>query len=285
MDSKIFFNDLTVIDFSMITTDGRILGGSATLNLSVSGPVDSHEGVVIDFSAGKKQIKKLIDGVGGFDHKCWVNTQDPNIVIELRDADATVTHRTSGLTITGELDCFTFVTDDPTADIADFLNHRIKPYSVSNVSLNANVIPVPQTNTDSHVFRYVHGLKYSSSHGCKNIVHGHKSYISATAIEGREATANMILKAIAAELDGVIFAHGEDVRSTTRGIYTVGYETEERGPMEMTFVQKFIVLETQTTVEHLVEYVRARYYDQLIASGVKELFVSEGLCKGASVLM
>lgn len=285
MNSSIFFNDLTVIDFSVITTDGRILGGAATLNLEVTGPVDSHEGVVIDFSAGKKQIKALIDGVGGFDHKCWVNVDDPNIVLELREDDMTVTHRTSGLTITGENDCFAFVTDEPTLDIEQFLNLNLKPYSVSRVSLNSNVIPVPQANTDSFVFRYVHGLKYSSSYGCKNLVHGHKSYISAVAVEGREATANFVLKAIATDLDGVIFAHSEDVKSTDKGIYTVGYSTPERGPMSMTFIQKFVVLETQTTVEHLVEYIRARYYDQLVASGVKELYVSEGLCKGARVSM
>lgn len=283
-NSSIFFNDLTVIDFSVINADGQIVGGSATLNLEVSGPVDNHEGVVIDFSAGKKQIKALIDGVGGFDHKCWINVEDPNIIIttDAMTGISVVRHAKSGLVISGEEDAFTWLSGTkPEDDIRDFLNSRLAPYTVSNVFLNTSIIPVPLCNTSSHVFRYVHGLKYSSSHGCKNIAHGHKSYIAAVLHDGySQETADKVLASIAMTLDGTIFAHDEDVKSAGTE-YEVEYSTPERGPMYMKFIQKFIVLETQTTVEHLVEYIRARFFDQLKAVGVKELYVSEGLCKGA----
>lgn len=288
MESSIFFNDLTVIDFSLITKDGLIVGGSATLNLELSGPVDSHEGVVVDFSAGKKQIKALIDGIGGFDHKCWVNVDEPNIIIEQNVETDTVkvTHRLSGLTIEGETDMFSWIHGDrPEDEITKFLNDRLSPYVVSNVFLNTSVIPVPTTDTTSHIFRYVHGLKYSTSYGCKNLVHGHKSYISAKlAPNADKGLADRVLASIASALDGTIFADAED--TDAKGLtYKVSYSTKERGRMSMSFTQKFIVLETQTTVEHLVEYIRARYYDQLTTAGVVELYVSEGLCKGAKVLV
>jgi len=286
MESSIFLNDLTVIDYSIITPQGVIVGGAATLNLEVSGPVEAHEGVVIDFSACKKQIKKLIDGVGGFDHKCWVNLDDQNIVLDLDETYTQVTHRNSGLTIKAERDAFAFVSNDPTSDIAEFLNSAMSPYVVSNISLNTNIIPVPRATTTAAVFRYVHGLKNSSSYGCKNIVHGHKSWIAAvTTHEEYQAIAERVLHVIATDLDGCIFVHTEDLHSTDGGVYKIGYTTDERGTMSMSFTQKLIVLETQTTVEHIVEYVRARYYDQLKSAGVKELFVSEGLCKGAKVTM
>lgn len=288
MESSIFFNDLTVIDFSLITKDGLIVGGSATLNLELSGPIDSHEGVVVDFSAGKKQIKALIDGIGGFDHKCWVNVDEPNIIIEQNvEADTVkVTHRLSGLTIEGETDMFSWIHGDrPEDEITKFLNERLSPYIVSNVFLNTSVIPVPTTDTTSHIFRYVHGLKYSTSHGCKNLVHGHKSYISAKlAPNADKGLADRVLASITSALDGTIFADAED--TDAKGLtYKVSYSTKERGHMSMSFTQKFIVLETQTTVEHLVEYIRARYYDQLTTAGVVELYVSEGLCKGAKALV
>lgn len=289
MESSIYFNDLTVIDFSVINSEGQLVGGSATLNLEVAGPVDAQEGVVIDFSAGKKQIKELIDGYGGFDHKCWVNTNDPNMIIEQNYVSGTVTvkHTLSGLSITAEEDAFAWISDyNGSTDIQTFLNDKMSPYVVSNVALNTAVIPVPRCNTDTHVFRYVHGLKYSTSYGCKNLVHGHKSYISAVVDESGDFynRAGFTLAGIAKALDGTIFADAEDA-SADGLTYTVGYETAERGKMTMTFSQKFIVLETQTTVEHLVEYIRARYYDQLKAAGIKELYVSEGLCKGAKVLI
>lgn len=286
MESSIFLNDLTVIDYSIITPQGVIVGGAATLNLEVTGPIEPHEGVVIDFSACKKQIKRLIDGVGGFDHKCWINLDDTNIVLDLDEANTTVTHRLSGLSITAERDAFAWVTNDPTSDIAEFLNTKLAPYHVSNITLNASVIPCPQANTATHMFRYVHGLKNSSSHGCKNIVHGHKSWIAASVNEGYPSkTVDLVLNGIATDLNECLFVHAEDLLSSESGTYKVGYTTAERGKMSMSFTQKMVVLETQTTVEHIVEYVRARYYDQLIAVGVKELFVSEGLCKGAKVTM
>lgn len=285
MESSIFLNDLTVIDYSIVTAQGVILGGAATLNLEVTGPVEAHEGVVIDFSACKKQIKALIDGIGGFDHKCWVNVDDTNVVIDI-DAEYTqITHRLSGLNIKAERDAFAFVSNDPTSDIAEFLNAELAPYIVSNINLNPTIIPVPRANTGSMIFRYVHGLKNSSSYGCKNIVHGHKSWISAVVVDGGQQTAERVLSGIAADLDGCIFAHAEDLVASEGGVYTLEYATSERGTMSMSFTQKLIVLETQTTVEHIVEYVRARYYDQLKAVGVKELFVSEGLCKGAKVTL
>lgn len=285
MESSIFLNDLTVIDYSIITPQGVIVGGAATLNLEITGPVESHEGVVIDFSACKKQIKALIDGKDGFDHKCWVNVDDHNVVMDLSEEYHQVTHRVSGLNIRAEREAFAYVSNDPTVDIAEFLNVHMAPYVVSNVCLNTNIIPVPRANTSSPVFRYVHGLKNSSSYGCKNIVHGHKSWISAVVNEDNKSFADQILRGIATDLDGCIFVHAEDLQSTEDGVYKIGYDTDERGKMSMSFTQKLIVLETQTTVEHIVEYIRARYYDQLKYVGVKELFVSEGLCKGAKVTL
>lgn len=286
MESSIFLNDLTVIDYSIISPTGAIIGGAATLNLEVSGPVEAHEGVVIDFSACKKQIKALIDGKGGFDHKCWVNLEDPNIIVDAQDDVYQVTHRLSGLTIKAEGDAFSFVSNDPTSDIKDFLNTELAPYIVSGIYLNHSIIPTPRANTAAPIFRYVHGLKNSSSHGCKNIVHGHKSWISAIVSDAAaRPAAEMVLAGIAADLDSCIFAHAEDLVSSEGGVYNLEYNTQERGVMSMSFTQKLIVLETQTTVEHIVEYVRARYYDQLKAVGITELFVSEGLCKGAKVLV
>lgn len=285
MESSIFLNDLTVIDYSIITPQGVIVGGAATLNLVISGEVEPHEGVVIDFSACKKQIKKLIDGKGGFDHKCWVNLDDSAIVMDLAETYHQITHRSSGLSIKAERDAFAYVSNDPTVDIAEFLNSHMAPYVVSSVSLNTNIIPSPHINTTPAIFRYVHGLKNSTSYGCKNIVHGHKSWIGAVVAEENQGVCDHILRGIATDLDGCIFAHAEDMQSTEGGVYKIGYDTDERGKMSMSFTQKLIVLETQTTVEHIVEYIRARYYDQLKYVGVKELFVSEGLCKGAKVTL
>lgn len=287
--STIFFNDMTIIDFSIVTTDGMLVGGSAQLSLDVTGDVDSEEGVVIDFSQGKELIKQWIDGEGGFDHKCWVNTTDPNVVITTDNGMVTVKHRRGGLSVTAHWDAFTFVGANPEQDIEQFLNDKLEEAGigciVKNVTLSFEPINVPRADTAACGFRYVHGLKYSSSYGCKNIVHGHKSFISASVHEGADlSVVEKVLMGISTDLHNAIFVHTEDVSYVDEvGCYTISYTTKERGMMSMTAIQKMIFLETQTTVEHIVEYIRARYYDQLKVVGVNQLFVSEGLSKGASV--
>lgn len=288
MNSTIFINDLTLIDFSIINPQGLIVGASARLNLELTGAVDGHEGVVIDFSAAKKQIKELIDGSEGFDHKCWVNLSDPNIIVtdDLGTGKVTVTHAISKFSVSARADAFAWIDDfEGTQSITKFLNEKLRPVVVSKVSLNTAVVPAPFCNTETHVFRYVHGLKNSSSYGCKNIVHGHKSYLQATAHDPDSLMVQYKLKEIAQWLDGAIFAQEEDLGPSDGIVYQIKYSTDERGPMAMKFTQKLIVLETQTTVEHLVEYVAARFHDDLVQAGITSIYMSEGLCKGAKVTL
>lgn len=288
--STIFFNDLTVIDFSVVTTDGLIMGGSAQLSLSLTGAVDSTEGVVVDFSEGKKLIKRWIDGEDGFDHKCWINHTDPNMLVENDGERVKVMHRRGGaLSIAASEDAFAFVGADPALDIEQFLNSKFAdeglPVNVSDVTLTFDPINVPNASTSAVSFRYVHGLKNSSSYGCKNIAHGHKSFMSATLHNGYNVdAATLVLESIAADLNNAVFVHTEDIQSVDEvGYYKIGYTTNERGAMSMSISQKMIFLETQTTIEHIIEYIRAKYYDHLVVSGVDKLYVSEGLSKGAVV--
>ncbi|MNC56960.1 hypothetical protein D3C75_1065880 [compost metagenome] len=51
-------------------------------------------------------------------------------------------------------------------------------------------------------------------------------------------------------------------------------------PVQRPF-HKFIVLETETTIEHIIEYVAAAFKPQLQSLKATRLYVSEGLSKGA----
>jgi hypothetical protein len=44
--------------------------------------------------------------------------------------------------------------------------------------------------------------------------------------------------------------------------------------------QKVIILETETTLEHIAEYINAKYYDVLHEAGVTKFIVSSGLLNG-----
>ena len=156
-------------------------------------------------------------------------------------------------------------------------------------------------------FSYTHGLKNSTSLGCQNILHGHLSYImincdSSDWILGEFVKVENLIKSILADLNGTHFVNSEntltqnDEESNTR--YTkISYNSKSRGDFGIRLsdwdkntgkckgiVDKAMECPTETTVENLVHFVYQKYragFDRL--KGIKSLYVSEGLHKGAVI--
>lgn len=148
-------------------------------------------------------------------------------------------------------------------------------------------------------FTYAHGLKDSTSWGCQNIAHGHLSFIqlvgSATPDVQRE-----IISMITADLDGTVFINKENVvvetaehvgikYTTPRGSFTGLYE--KFNPRAHNICKTVIaaspahcvILDSETTIEFLVEYVKSEYSNIFKKFGITAVMVSEGLSKGAYV--
>lgn len=72
-NASIYLCQPTCIDHAYINHNGCIVGGSINPDFIISGKIDEHEQVVVDFSAIKKQLKAAIDhNVYGLDHKLWL---------------------------------------------------------------------------------------------------------------------------------------------------------------------------------------------------------------------
>lgn len=308
LESQIVFNEPTVIDHSFIAGDGCIYGGSVNPSFIVSGSVDPTENVVLDFSSGKQQIKKWIDAErGGFDHKCWIipgisgilsidradgtRVLDWNSLSSLTDNDELLTVTTTQIIITAPKSAFKIFTNAAgysavyqaaTAEITDWLTFNMPEFTFE-VQMLTN--PATWTRGPYSLFRYVHGLKDSTSWGCQNIAHGHLSYIQ---IEAPKTTDVESVKnacaSIARDLDNTVFVNAANFKSD---LYqrTIQYTSTSRGKFSMSFHQtsahKLVVLETETTIEHIVEFVAAKYSTLLKSLNATRLHVSEGLTKGA----
>ena len=314
--SSIFFNEPTVVDHSFIAGDGGCYGGSVNPSFYVTGAVDTQESVVLDFSSGKKRIKDLIDdNDNGFDHKCWIVRGVSNFdgvddtesrksiywpdrdeswkyLASDQDPDRMITVTTRRLVITAPKSAFRFVLNE--AQIPDIYNavqaemkvwlESKMPEFAFEVRMQANA--VPSTIKPYQLFRYVHGLKNSTSWGCQNIAHGHLSYIDVETEKNVDPEfKEQILKSIAKTLDNTIFISAENY-SKSEYFHVIEYESQTRGKftMEMPIARpfhKFIVLETETTIEHIIEYVAEAFKPQLQSIKTTRLFVSEGLSKGS----
>jgi 6-pyruvoyl-tetrahydropterin synthase len=276
--SSMFLGDTTNVDHAYINNLGDIVGGSYRPKFTVTGKVDPVEKVVVDFSTVKKSLKAAIDDTeDGFDHKLW--WIEGESLGNITFTGATVSIVTPKVKIYGPKNIVKVVTSSTSFN--DYcLSALQKKHPTVDIELETvlttNFDIMPQLNSMPHMFRYVHGLKESTSWGCQNIGHGHLSYIAANTTN--TLATDLLLAEIARDLDGVIFAWADNMPTENLIEYHCG-----RGPMSMEFVGdvKLVKLTTETTVEFLVDYVIDRYEHQLKQAGVTILFVSEGLSKGA----
>ncbi|MCB1711449.1 MAG: hypothetical protein KDH96_02870 [Candidatus Riesia sp.] len=308
--SSIVLNNVTVIDHAYIDNEGNVVGGSFQASFHVQGKIDQKEKVVVDFSTIKKSLKELVDdNEEGFDHKLWIingysnissvshinNTlciETPQINMETPLNAIKFIHNISDLLIPNyDVDFISFC-------ISDFLQEKLQKI-YPDIEIHVNTILTTEIGiTDLYgyklceprFFRYVHGLKDSTSWGCQNIAHGHLSFIAAYTIP-RETTqesyskAIQVLNEIVDYMDSIIFINNENITQVDDFKQIISYTTN-RGYFEMVLKNKYtrrIILETETTIEFITEFVKQRFGQKLYDAGVRKIIVSEGLTKGSII--
>ena len=290
MKSSIFLDEITVIDHAYVSGDQIVRGGSYEFSCIVTGEVSSDEAVVVDFSTIKHDIKHFIDAhysenyTNGLDHKLWL-LKDSYKSLNY-NSNNSITIETSTFIATLPLDAVKIieeVNEHTIENIAEylemFLGERLKEkYPLVDISIKCHLSETPvfydESITDYIMFRYVHGLKNSTSYACQSLCHGHLSYIQSSQLKDPQLVAK-----IKADIDDVIFIMKENILEEDNETMTIGYTTA-RGKFRCIYKKRFyklIVLETETTIEYLTNYIKDKY-------GIKEtLYVSEGLSKGSMI--
>jgi hypothetical protein len=298
--ASIYFNKISVVDHTRILPNGQSRGGSYNFNFVASLPSTrmSEEQVVVDFSSGKKDVKKIIDQhvfdprENGWDHKTWVPTKCNDIRWVQIDEQAGCVD-TPYLYLEAPLDSFRFLDSDVSdgmfatneirGEMQDFVQETLAPQA-DGVKYEVTLDEDPYPHVIHHamakataLFRYEHGLRHSTSYGCKNILHGHLSYVHVGHEDQQIASAIALI--VADMLDNSYVYH--------QGILQDGWFSYEnsRGRFGLRFKQpkKFIALGTEPTIENIFDYV-VEGLKTAHPAWMKELTfleVSEGLQKGA----
>jgi hypothetical protein len=287
MKSTLFLSNLSIVDHAYINHNGQIIGGSYNPSFLVTGKVDDIENVVVDFSTIKKDLKKHIDKHGfdinnnGFDHKLWVieNYSDCSVICE---GDRVVI-TTPAFYGSFPSDAIRYISNPDSLDFTDdfigdqFAQHLTDCLAPEYPGVEIEVKCI--NSVDEHIvdkdmpisfFRYSHGLKDSTSYGCQNLGHGHLSFLQ---VEDQDAC-----EIIASELHDAVFINKTNITYQDDERISISY-TSQRGFFFGTYIKalnKIIILNTETTIEHIAEYVASEY-------GISDFYISEGLSKGTYV--
>ncbi|EHM1384105.1 hypothetical protein KFS98_003592 [Salmonella enterica] len=323
--STIFFANQNCIDFGYIRRDGAPIGFSVNPSFTLTGRIEEKEQVVIDFSDSKKKLKEFMDA--SFDHRLVVfRCKDGSLSgVDAAETDnetgRTTFHLKSGLgSITLPEDAFVIVDiQDSVLDVSesDFVQGNLQVFlkdyceaamekhygfpvkvGVKMATYMLSFGDLWETTMDPISFQYVHGLKNSTSYGCKNIAHGHLSYLHFQ----KDVNVPMELTMevgkdyyeLTRRLTNCIFINKENL--TTQGapdeqFDVISYVTDQRGFMEMALNTSALadikdvnvhVCDKETTIENLAEYVSLLIAKEFpaLSSVATEMYISEGLTKG-----
>ncbi len=297
MKSTMFLNNITCIDHAWVDDMGEINGNSYNLCAEITGEVDETEQVVIDFSGCKKAIKHLVDeSEFAIDHRLVIVDGFSDAVLsQVEDrlrmqVDTPVFHAVSTVN-----DWYQVIKPSELIEtdfripsdslymsyVAEYLEDmlleqlRKQGYPVTHVAVELSESFDLPSWANSHVeFNYAHGLRSSTSYGCQNIAHGHRSFIAVD--QHLNSKGRKVLKRIAKEMSGYI-AWSDNIRKEDE----VSYKSQ-RGNFYMRH-ENMIVIPTETTVENLANYIATTYEEEFQRMGVQRVWVSEGLSKGSVV--
>ena len=277
--ASLFFRNVSVVDHGYIDEEGRVIGGSYFPNVIISGKVTEDENVVIDFSKGKALIKDAFDEI--MDHKIWIVEGYSNAEVR-EDINNKDNYLIKTPVMESSIPKWRVFQMKKTDTFSRLIEEYLKQHGLDvkvEVEMSENTFSTQLNNT----FRYSHGLKNSSSQGCKNPNHGHLSFIE---LEGDNEYKKLKVKnKIIDELDKVVFIFNENIVYEDSDIIKIEYAVDNE-QFKNTYLKKgnkIIISEEETTAENLINLIAKRYNKELKEAGITKLLLSEGLQKGSAL--
>lgn len=277
--SRLFVNNLTVIDFSYLDKHRGVVGESWIVDIELQGHLD-EQGMVLDFGTVKKQIKQFIDAE--IDHRllvpiksfgCSNSVSSQQICVEFPLSSGALISYRSPQDAVLLMDTEAIHSDH----VESYLQLKIKsqlPNNVQSISIHLRTEKI----TDAY-YQYTHGLQKHLGQ-CQRIAHGHRSRIEII-IDGKRssqleaqwakrlqdayiATDNHLVKKF--ELNGV--EHSELSYTAQQGEFSISLPSE-----------KVFFMPGESTVENIAVYLAQLISTEQQANVVVKAY--EGLNKGA----
>ena len=277
--TRLFVDNLTVIDFSFLDHERGVVGESWIVDIELIGELD-EQGMVFDFGDVKKQIKRYIDAE--IDHRLLVPTESLGCKIQfLGDVVSIDFQLSNGGQITHQSPSQAIVLVDAATvemtHITQRLQQQIKKILPQNVG--EVVINLRQEQIDGASYQYTHGLQKHLGN-CQRIAHGHRSRIEIS-IDGER---DLLLEAQWAKRleDGYIVTEQHIVGEYEHNsiLHSRLAYTAEQGDFEMSLPsERLFHMPMETTVENIAGYLATVIAKEHKGSVLVKAF--EGVAKGA----
>lgn len=273
----LFVKGLTVMDFSYLHPERGLLGESWIVDVTLHGSLD-EQGMVLDFSDVKKQVKRLVDD--RFDHKLIVPIESDCTRIDGEPEQPVVTFtygshgeqivHTSPPTALCLLDSVA-VAPESVSDAIETALMEIMPSNVRKIDIGLS-----EESIDGAFYHYSHGLKQHCGN-CQRIAHGHRSRIEIF----RNGERDLLLEEQWAERwRDIYIGSRDDLAGESSEKHHYRYSASQ-GEYDLVIpARRCYLIETDSTVENLASHIAgtlgARSQDDEI-----KVYAYEGVGKGA----
>ena len=273
----LFVKGLTVMDFSSLHAERGLLGESWIVDVTLHGSLD-EQGMVLDFSDVKKQVKRLVDE--RFDHKLVVpiesdcthidgDPEQPVVNFTCGSHAETIVHASppSALCL---LDAIAVTTETVAAAIESDLMD-IMPPNVEKIEIRLS-----EEAIDGAFYHYSHGLKQHCGN-CQRIAHGHRSRIEIF----RNGERDLLLEEQWAERwRDIYIGSREDLVEQSSGKHHFHYKASQ-GEYDLVMpAERCYLIDADSTVENLAAHI-AEVLGGLNPRDEIRVFAYEGVGKGA----
>lgn len=273
---KLFVDDLTHVDFSLLDAERGLLGESWVVRLELDGSLN-EEGMICDFGIVKKRVKQWFDE--GIDHALAVAKGMPGV--EIREAGGrteVLWTDSDGMPFRCEGPDQAFALLDVDAiepeAVASWCESRLKALFPEEVQgLKLTLYP---ESIDGAYYHYSHGLQKHQGN-CQRIAHGHRSRVHVF-LDGER---NREQEQFWAEAFRDIYI-GTDSHLVKQegGVSFFSYEAPQ-GQFELSLrSDRVYMIDTESTVEQIAQHM-ARETAARNPSRAVEVRAFEGLGKGA----
>ncbi|MBI2383346.1 MAG: 6-carboxytetrahydropterin synthase [Gammaproteobacteria bacterium] len=273
--TRLFVENLTVIDCAFLDAQRGLVGESWIVDLELEGALD-EQGMILDFGEVKKLLKRAIDDSA--DHKLLVPGRSPALALQRAGDCASLRFKAECGEIEHQSPAAALCVLDAEAVAAETLADHLR--GALRAALPANVrelgLALRNEPIEGAYYHYTHGLRKHAGH-CQRIAHGHRSRLH-MAVNGRRDP--RLEQRWANRWRDIYLGTTADVVAHGKGRIRFEYRSGEgQFALELP-VERCDLLMTDSTVEHIAEHLAAQVAAERPGAKV-EVRAYEGVMKGA----